>query len=84
MILKVFSVFDSKIEAYMTPFFMTSKGQAIRSLCDTAQSPDSMFFKHPGDFTLFELGEYDDASATFNLHNTPFSLGVLIELLPVK
>lgn len=81
MILKIFCVYDSKVEAYMSPFFMQSRGQALRAFVDTAEGKETQIGKHPADFTLFELGEYDDSSARFSLHVTPVSLGVAVELL---
>lgn len=81
MILKVFSVFDGAVGAYMAPFFMHSRGQAIRSFSDTADDANSTIGKHPQDYTLFELGEFDDSCARFDMHATPHSLGVASELL---
>lgn len=83
-VLKVFSVFDSGVGAYMRPFYDVARGAALRSFCDIAQDTTSAIGKHPQDFTLFELGEYDDSNATFNLHKTPVSLGLAIEMLAVK
>lgn len=79
MLLKVFCIFDSKTEAYMSPFFMKSKGEAIRALEGLVNDPQHNFGKYPGDFTLFELGSWDDSSATFDLLLTPHSIGVLLE-----
>lgn len=81
---KVFTVFDSKTGSYCAPFFLKARGEAIRSFTDTAMGKDSLISSHPEDFTLFELGEYDDSCAKFFLHDTPVSLGVAIELLPRK
>lgn len=75
MIQKMFTVFDSKAEAYLPPFFMNSKGVAIRSFSDTVNDPSSQFNKHPADFTLFELGEYNEQDATFKIHTAKISLG---------
>lgn len=80
MILKIFAVYDSKAEAYMPPFFMTSRGQAMRSFGDTADDPSTQLHKHPLDFTLFELGDFDDVNATFILHDHPKPLGLASEL----
>lgn len=82
MIVKIFSVYDSKVEAYIQPFFMQSRGQAIRAFGDTAGDQTTNIGKHPADFTLFELGEFDDSNASFVMHPTPISIGVAIELLP--
>ena len=38
-----------------------------------------IFCKYAEDFTLFELGSWDDSNCIFDLLKTPYSLGVLIE-----
>lgn len=83
MILKMFAVYDSKVGAYMAPFFMQSSGQALRAFIDTAQDKETQIGKHPEDFTLFELGEYDDSCASLHQLDVPTSLGVALQLLPV-
>lgn len=82
MIHKIFCIYDSKAEAFNAPFYMNSRGSAIRSFVDAATGKDDSLTKHPGDFTLFELGEYDYSNGSFNLHATPVSLGVAVELIP--
>lgn len=79
MILKLFALYDSKVEAYLQPFFLKSKGEAIRALTRHVNDPNHDFSKYPGDFTLFELGSWDDANAKFILHDAPQSVGVLVE-----
>lgn len=56
---KVFSVFDDKAKAYMLPFFQPEKGMAVRMFSDAVNDPQSLFGKHPEDFTLFFVGEFD-------------------------
>lgn len=82
MIMKVYSIYDSKIEAYTQPFFMQTKGQAIRALTDNLTDEKSQYAKHPEDFTLFELAEYDDVQGKFIPHASPKSVGVLVEFAP--
>lgn len=82
MIQKIFAVYDSKVDAYLSPFFMAARGQAIRSFVDIASDKTHNIGKYPADFTLFELGEYDDSCAKFTLHSSPYSLGLALELLP--
>lgn len=79
MILNIFSIYDSKIESYMKPFYCNTKGEAIRMFSDGLKESDSLISKHPEDFTLFHLGEYDDSTAKFTPLETPHSLGVGIE-----
>lgn len=81
MISKIFSVYDSKAEAYMQPFFMAAKGAAIRAFSDLVNDPQHTFGKHPADYTLFELGSYEDCTSEFKIHPTPCSLGVGVEFV---
>lgn len=60
MEMKIFTVFDDKTLAYLRPFYSLTEGEAIRSFSDTVNDPESMFHKHAADYTLFEIGVYDD------------------------
>jgi len=57
--LRVFAVYDSKAEQYMQPFFFVTRGQAMRAFLDALSDDKHEFNKHAEDYTLFELGEYD-------------------------
>lgn len=81
MISQIFTVFDSKTEAYMPPFFAPTLGAAIRSFSDTVQEKDHIFNKHAEDYTLFHLGYYDDQTAIIENLKSPKSIGVAIEFL---
>lgn len=76
---KIFAVYDSKAEAYMTPFFMNKTEQARRSFADACQNPDLPFGRHPGDYTLFEIGAFNDHNAELTPQN-PISRGTALEL----
>lgn len=58
--LKIYSVYDKKALAYNQPFFYHQNGQAIRAFSDAVNDSQSPFFKHPADFCLFYIGEWDD------------------------
>lgn len=79
MILKVFSVYDSKVEAYLPPLFMKSRGEFLRSFSEAVNDSNSNLSKYSGDYTAFELGTWDDSRSLFDLYVTPISLGVGIE-----
>lgn len=81
MILKVYVVFDSKTEAFGQPFFMKNKGEAVRGFTEVCNDTSSTIGKYPHDFSLFELGQFDDSSAKFTCHSTPISLGLALEYL---
>jgi len=76
MILKIFSVYDSKVKAFNNPFFQRTTGEALRSFMDACQKMDGNFYKYAEDYTLFEIGAFDDATAKFELYETPQSLGL--------
>lgn len=80
MIVKVFCIYDSKAEAYLPPFFMKSKGEAIRALTNHVNDEQHNFCKYAHDFSLFDCGTWDDATGKFDLLNTPHSILVLHEL----
>ncbi|QGH72845.1 MAG: DNA binding protein [Microviridae sp. ctjyu33] len=83
MILKVFTVYDSKVEAFLPPFFMKSKGEAVRGFTEVCNDSKSNFFKYPEDYTLFEVGSFDDATGKFDLHKTLVSIGLGVEFKKV-
>lgn len=58
--MKIFTVHDSKADYYLPPFFSRSHGEAMRSFETAINKPDHDFYKHFTDFTLFEIGSYDD------------------------
>ncbi len=62
MILKAFSIYDIKTEAYMRPFFCITSGEAIRVFTDLTNEAGSPFNKHPTDYHLFEIGAFDDGT----------------------
>lgn len=77
MLKKVFSIFDEKAEAYLNPFYLDTTGLAIRAITDCVNDPNHQFARHPADYTLFQLGEWDDTTGHFNADKRP--LGSLIE-----
>lgn len=81
MLQKLFSIYDSKAESFSNPVYLNSTGLAVRTFSDSVQDPESQFAKHPADYTLFELGTYDDNSAEFKLLPTPKSLFIAIEFI---
>ena len=65
MIQKVFGVRDSKALAFLQPYFSNSVGAAVRAFADEVNDGKGMITKHPEDFLLYELGEFDDNSGEF-------------------
>lgn len=80
MKLKAFCVYDSKIEAYMMPFFLRSQGEAKRAIIETALDKNTQVSRYPADYTLFEIGGYDDETGTLYPHAAKISLGSIQDL----
>lgn len=79
MIIKMFSVFDQKALAFMPPFFTPRSEQAVRSFTECANDPAHGFCRSPQDYTLYELGTFNDDSATFNILPQPLPLGSAVQ-----
>lgn len=76
MILKAFSVYDTKADAYLPPFFCPTSGVAIRNFATAANEEGHAFNSHAGDFALMELGEFDDATGMLSALPAPRNLGL--------
>lgn len=84
MVVKYFAIYDSKLQGYMKPFSAPKTGQAVRSFIDVVNDPKSEFHGHPEDYTLFEIGEFDDETGKFANQQTPISLGVALHFIKEK
>lgn len=73
MILQVLSVHDVAADAFGRPVFAPAVGAALRSFQDEVNRVDANneMNKHPGDFSLFHLGTFDDSKGTFMLFDVP-------------
>ena len=84
MKLIICTVKDRAADAYGRPMFVPSTGVAIRSFSDeiNRNNADNQLFNHPDDFDLYELGEFDDNSGLFSLHEQPklLSLGKQVKI----
>lgn len=60
MKLRVFSLYDAKAKVFQTPFYMPTLGMALRAFDDLVNDESTLVNKHPGDFQLYEIAEYDD------------------------
>lgn len=78
MKIKVFSVFDSKAEGFIQPFYSQTTGTARRSFEQAVNSSEHEFHKYAGDYTLFELGEFDQSNGVFTACESHINLGVAL------
>lgn len=62
MIIKLFAVLDSASGVYDGPVPSNTEGTAMRSFTNMARNPDSPIGQNPSDFSLWYLGDYNDAT----------------------
>lgn len=68
------SVYDSKAEGFLPPFFMRNAAMAVRAFEAMCRDQGSDFARFPEDYALLELGWFSDVNASFIIHPTPRSL----------
>ena len=72
----VSSVYDSKAAAFLAPIFTVTSAVALRAFTQAANDSGHDFSRYAGDYTLFELGTFDEQNAKFDLHATPQSVAL--------
>lgn len=82
--LKVYSVYDSKAQFYGNPFFQRTKGEAMRSWTTIANDEKSEICRFPGDYSLFEIGEFDSDTGTLHPHQALINLGLAQDVKEVS
>lgn len=70
----VFAVRDSAMDAFMQPFFVPSTGVAVRSFSDEVNRADSPMNTHPDDYSLYQIGEYEESTGRLNSLPDPIML----------
>lgn len=80
MILKLVSIYDAKAQVFSAPIAFPTNGVAERSFADEVNNPNSQYAKHPEDFTLFHIGDYDDATGKVDNLSTPYSISTAFAL----
>lgn len=78
MKLTICAVKDRASDAYGRPMFVPSTGVAIRSFTDEVnrKDADNNLYNHPDDFDLYNLGVFDDSTASFELLLPPEQLAI--------
>ncbi|QCQ84841.1 nonstructural protein [Blackfly microvirus SF02] len=66
MILEVYTIYDKAVKAYMQPFYVRARGEALRSFTEAVNDPAKPFGKYAVDYLLVALGSFDDSSGVFS------------------
>lgn len=78
MIQKVFSVYDSKAEAFLLPIYAATTAVAIRMFGAACNDPKTDFARYAGDYTLFEVGTWDTTTGDHEKLEAKINLGLAI------
>lgn len=64
---KVYSVLDSGVSRFMTPFMAVNDAEAIRAFTTWVNDPQKQtnLSQFPEQFSLFCIGEFDDTNAIY-------------------
>ncbi|AXF52310.1 MAG: nonstructural protein [Microviridae sp.] len=77
----IFSIYDSKAEAYLAPFTMMTVSMAIRAFEESINTETHTFSRSPSDYTLIELGTFDDHTAKIDILLAPNSHGTGLQYM---
>ena len=80
MITNIYGVYDVKAAAYLNPFFLINDELAKRECANLVMNENHNFAKHPADYTLFKLGEWDDSTAQISPLSAPLAIATMLEL----
>lgn len=72
----IVSVKDRAADVFNRPFFVPHRNVAIRDFTDEVNrsAADNQLNKHPDDFDLYLLGQFDDNTGDFKCEESPLVL----------
>lgn len=76
----VYSIYDSKADAYARPFYAPKDAVAIRMVAEAARDPQTDLFKFGGDYTLFLIAEFDETSGNLYASEAKINLGTALSI----
>lgn len=77
-LMKVFMLKDDKSATYGMPIVYENRGRFLRDVIqDGLRSGQPLYAKHPQDFSVFEVGEFDPQSGVISMYETKNCLGLV-------
>jgi hypothetical protein len=83
MKLRVYSIYDEKAQAYLEPVYFNHVGEVVRMFTSVVNNPKSNISLYPEDYTLYQLGEYDNVAGVFNNLKAPLFVARATDLKKV-
>jgi hypothetical protein len=77
----IFSIYDQKAKAYLPPFILPNEAMAVRTFSDCVNSKEHQFGAHPEDYTLFNIGDFDDSQGSIKQKTPHLVVATGLELL---
>lgn len=69
--MKLFAIRDIKAEGFNIPFCQPTFGLAERMFKDAVKDQENQLSKHPEDFALYHVGEFDNKTGTITALDVP-------------
>lgn len=79
MAMQIFSIRDTIVGVFLTPFFAENRPTAFRYVLRELENPNSALLKNAKDCILYHLGEYDDITGVLTPLSQPVSFGVIAD-----
>lgn len=79
--MKMFAIHDQKAQAFLTPFWSLTSGTAVREFSTAVNTADHQFNKFAGDYTLFEIADFEENTAVLTIKDPPVNLGIALSFL---
>lgn len=73
--LQIYSVYDSKAQGFLQPFFALADGVAIRMFQQACNDQEHNFSIWAEDYTLFQIGRWDEKTGTMHAAEMNINLG---------
>lgn len=68
-------VHDSKMKAYLEPIYKITREMGERDFADACNEPKHAFGRNPADYTLFEMGTFEQDTGIHTSHAAPIMIG---------
>jgi len=80
----IVAIYDHALDSYLRPFYTPALGAAIRGFQDEINRQDSEMGKHPDDYDLFNLGQWDDSTGKHENLEEPQQIAIGKQVILTK
>lgn len=80
---QIYSLYDQVAEYFHPPFVADNYPTLARSLATMAQDPQNElpFFRHPDDFVIYQLGDFNDITGKIATREIPERLQSIAQII---